>query len=138
MVDKSLPPLRAGSVDRDGHKRALRAAGHVRRREFTLKLDRAGFWPQPRVMWLGAHEVPDALLGVVADLNTELGGEGFPLNTRPYRPHITIVRGTSEIRELPEVEPVPWTPEEFVLVRSTLSPGGSSYELLERWPLREG
>jgi RNA 2',3'-cyclic 3'-phosphodiesterase len=126
-----------GSLDADGRERAIRAAGQVRRREFSLSLDRAGFWPQPRVLWLGASDVPDPMLGVIADLNTELGGEGFDLNPRPYRPHVTVARGVTDARELPELAPVQWAPEAFVLVRSILDKGGSSYELLESWSLRE-
>lgn len=126
-----------GHLDVDGWKRAERAAGRVRHRDITLKLDRAGHWEQPRVLWLGCSDVPDPILGLLADLNTELGGEGFEFRSRPWRPHVTVARGVTEVAELPSVEPLQWELSRFVLVRSELGGSASDYEVVGEWPLTD-
>ncbi|MCP1727469.1 2'-5' RNA ligase [Natronospira proteinivora] len=125
-----------GSLDADQWKAAELAASRVRERSIDLLLDRAGYWPQSRVLWIGCGEVPDALLGLVADLNTELGGEGFELTGRPYRPHVTVARGVTDCAELPPIRPIHWEPAHFVLVRSQLGAGDPSYEIVGEWPIR--
>lgn len=124
-----------GSISRRQRKQAAAAARRIRRARFSLRFDRAGFWPQSKVAWLGCSDLPDPLLSLVADLNTELGSEGFDLYTRPYRPHVTVLRGVGELPELPAIEPLDWEPERFVLVRSRLDESGSSYRVLDEWPL---
>jgi len=125
-----------GSLDSERWKAAELAASRVRNRAIDLLLDRAGYWPQSRVLWIGCGEVPDALLGLVADLNTELGGEGFELTGRPYRPHVTVARGVSDCAELPSIPAIHWEPEKFVLVRSQLGGADPSYDIVGEWPLR--
>lgn len=124
-----------GALDKAAAKRAESAAGRVRKRDVQLVLDRAGFWPQPRVLWLGCNDAPDPLLGVIADLNTELGGEGFDLRTRPYKPHVTVARGVTVAGTPPPVEPLHWHPERFALVRSSTSGPLSQYDIVAEWPL---
>jgi len=125
-----------GALNPDQWQAAERAASRVRHRDIDLTLDRAGFWSHTRVLWIGCGDVPDALLGLVADLNTELGGEGFDLSGRPYRPHVTVARGVTEAGEPPSVKAVHWRPATFVLVRSELGTEVPEYEVVGEWPLR--
>jgi 2'-5' RNA ligase len=126
-----------GTLDPDARARAEQAAGRVRHRDITLQLDRAGHWEQPRVLWLGCSDVPDPILGLLADLNTELGGEGFEFRSRPWRPHVTVARGVTEVSDLPPVERLTWDLTRFVLVRSELGGSASEYEVVAEWPLRD-
>jgi len=124
-----------GALKPDECERAELAASRVRKRDMTLVVDQAGFWPQPRVLWIGCSDVPDPVLGLVADINTELGGEGFEFRTRSYRPHVTVARGVTAAGDMPRVPPLHWTPERFALVRSDTRGSVSSYEVVGEWPL---
>ncbi|MDQ2070436.1 RNA 2',3'-cyclic phosphodiesterase [Natronospira bacteriovora] len=124
-----------GSLSDEQAGRAEAAAARVRNRDVELVLDRAGFWPQPRVLWLGCSDTPDPLLGVVADLNTELGGEGFDLRSRPYKPHVTVARGVTVAEAPPVIEPLTWRAERFCLVRSHTDGPISEYEIVGEWSL---
>ncbi|MEA5446002.1 RNA 2',3'-cyclic phosphodiesterase [Gammaproteobacteria bacterium AB-CW1] len=124
-----------GSLDIDDWRRAERAAGRVRKRDIELVVDHAGHWSETRVLWLACQDVPDPLLGLLADLNTELGGEGFEFRSRPWRPHVTIGRGVTQVTELPSIEPVRWAVTRFVLVRSELGGRHSEYEVVREWDL---
>lgn len=126
-----------GHLDADGWRRAERAAARVRHREISLTLDRAGHWEQPRVLWIGCSDVPDPILGLLADLNTELGGEGFEFRSRPWRPHVTVARGVTETGELPRIEPLHWPITRFVLVRSALESEAPAYEVVGEWSLAD-
>ncbi|HUX28878.1 MAG TPA: RNA 2',3'-cyclic phosphodiesterase [Terracidiphilus sp.] len=70
---------------------------------------------------------------------------GYPAETRPYQPHITLARGKREgrgegFRELKNKIPrqpafTRFVTEEFLLYESLLSPSGSRYEVRHRFQL---
>ena len=58
---------------------------------------------------------------------------------RTFTPHFTLVRKVAVLDAvLPVCEPVAWRCEKFVLVRSTLSADGSSYQTVAEFPLAGG
>jgi 2'-5' RNA ligase len=72
---------------------------------------------------------------LVERLWTELATCGFERESRPYRPHIALLR---KARGLPGgvlEDPIPWEVREFVLVTSLSVPDGPRYKVLQRWPL---
>jgi len=105
---------------------------------FSLQLDRVGFWPRPRVLWLAPTSMPEALLTLAADLHHGAEACGLTLDARPYQAHVTIKR---KVREAPPedmpIEPIRWLVREFVLVRSSSAPQGVIYEPLKRWALAD-
>ena len=74
---------------------------------------------------------------LAADLRSRLQEEGFEPEKRPFAVHVTLLRKARDPGELPPLPAVEWPVKEFVLVRSTLSAGGSSYEVLERFALAD-
>ena len=68
---------------------------------------------------------------------------GFPVDARPYQPHITLARSKGKGRELTELKAkIPRQPaftsylaEEFLLYESFLGATGSRYEVRKRFPL---
>jgi 2'-5' RNA ligase len=62
---------------------------------FDLELGRLGAFPEggtPRVLWLGlTHEAPE-LSAFASGCHEALRGEGFDVESRPYRPHCTLGR----------------------------------------------
>lgn len=105
--------------------------------EQHIRLDRLGFWEGPGVVWLGCQKSHDNMLRLVVNLNTELGGVGFPHENRPFRPHVTLARNGTQEPATALARPLDWHSDEFVLVASTTGPKGSRYEVLERYPLRK-
>ncbi|MDP3583985.1 MAG: RNA 2',3'-cyclic phosphodiesterase [Thiobacillus sp.] len=101
---------------------------------FELVLDQAGYWRHNRIGWLGASETPLPHHELVGALNTRLQEEGFPVDTRPHVPHVTLLRNSAG-GEVQKCTPVRWAASDFVLVTSRTEPSGAQYEVIRRWPL---
>jgi 2'-5' RNA ligase len=102
---------------------------------FELILDRFGYWPRPRVMWLGCSETPSPLTELVTALDAVVEGCGLVQEHRPYQPHMTLLRkaGKAPGESPPELH---WPVNEFVLAESVSTPGGVEYRVLRRWGLK--
>lgn len=124
-----------GKADGNAMSRMRKAAGRVRTEPLSFRLDQLGFWEEPAVFWLGCRKAPDPLLRLVVNLNTELGSEGFLVETRPFRPHVTLARNANRAPDAELREVVQWTSDRFALVGSRTDERGASYTTLEEWPL---
>ena len=124
-----------GEVAQERVAAAIRAARRVRGEPHALPIEEARLWTHHRIVWVGPTETPVALRSIAELLRRELAGEGFSLEHRPFAAHITLVRKARSEGRLPPLPAVDWPVGEFSLVRSTLSPRGSSYEIVERTPL---
>jgi RNA 2',3'-cyclic 3'-phosphodiesterase len=100
---------------------------------FVLALDRAGCWPHNGIGWLAPAAVPPPLSALVGALRARVEALGVEAERRAYVPHVTVVR-KARCAPLPMLAPIEWRVRDFVLVRSTLAPGGSAYEIIGRWP----
>lgn len=121
-----------------GRLEAVRTvAASVQAETFTLTMDCHGHWPGPRVAWLGCRRPPEAANQLVQALWAVLGPLGFRPDPRPFRPHLTVLRGCRSCEWAGPVAPVGWPVDEFVLVRSETLPEGPRYEVLDRWPLEK-
>ncbi len=117
----------------------------------------AGFFPNPqraRVFWVGI-EAGEELRKLVDSIGLALAPLGFKRDEGPYHPHLTLARagsgrphsrpgdkaapGLQQVRQKLEARPQPefgtMTAHEFILYQSTLSPSGSRYSNLARYPL---
>lgn len=100
-----------------------------------LALDLAGATPR---LWPGGLAVlefapPPALLRLHAALADALAGLGWPVESRRYRPHVTLARRAAGARPPPEGAPAPawWQADRgYVLVRSSPARG---YEVLRSY-----
>lgn len=101
---------------------------------FELTLDQPGYWRHNRIGWLGASEALPQHLELVGALNARLQEEGFPVDTRPHVPHVTLLRNSAG-GEVPKCTPVRWAASDFVLVASRTEPSGAQYEVIRRWSL---
>lgn len=125
-----------GQADAPALARLRKGAERVRADVQQFTLDKLGFWQEPAVFWLGCRKAPDALLRLVVNLNTELGSEGFLVETRPFRPHVTLARGATRAPDAELRQSVEWSSESFVLVASETLETGPRYTVLEEWPLK--
>jgi 2'-5' RNA ligase len=126
-----------GDVD-DAHLPELGAIGRrvaARAQASTLLLDRLGHWAHNRIDWAGCTEMPQPLAVLAGDLRGELQGAGFPVELRPFVPHVTITRkraGDTTTLALPLLRvPV----DVLLLVESRRQAAGAEYAALERWSL---
>ncbi len=76
--------------------------------QFALTLDRIGEWHHAGVAWIAPSVVPPLLSALHAQLSAALAAAGFVVESRPFRPHVTLVRRRA--RPLPDAacEPLAW------------------------------
>lgn len=136
-----LGPTPAGRVDavRDAVRAAT--AGHA---AFEMELSGAGAFPsaaRPRVLWLGITQGAAPLEAVARALDAPLAPLGWPPETRPFRPHLTVAR--TDAASHADGQAAAWALEEaargwserftadrVTLFRSHLGRGPSKYEPL--------
>jgi RNA 2',3'-cyclic 3'-phosphodiesterase len=117
----------------------------------------AGFFPDPkapRVFWVGIAG-DQHLQELVADIGGVLARLGLERDAGPYKPHLTLARSGSgrpksipgersapglqpvraTLEELPPPDFGTMTAHEFCLYESKLTPSGSRYTKLARYPL---
>ncbi len=100
-----------------------------------LSLDRYGYWPQPRILWLGSSRTPPELYELVADLHQRLRGCGFTPERRAFQAHITLARnypGPAPVE--PPVVKILLKINQIALVESRRQDRGSAYQVTRRWP----
>ena len=102
-------------------------------REFTIELDKLGYWPRSRVLWLGASQVPAELVQLERGLWDALVVVGFQRERRPYSPHVTLARKAKSAEMA--LNPVVWTVSEFALVEARPGARHSEYDVLRVWDL---
>lgn len=120
-----------GNVSDDRLAAALRAARSAKGSAHDLPIEQAKRWSDNALVWVGPKRTPPEVASLTESLRTALRAEGFQIESRPFRAHVTLVRraGKAALPLLPHVE---WPVTEFTLVHSTLSRHGSSYRILER------
>lgn len=117
-------------------KRATKAAERVRAQAHKLPIEQARYWRENNIVWAGPRETPPALKALFDSLSIELFREEFILERRPFAAHVTLIRKARAAKSLPPLPALDWPVDEFVLVRSSLSSAGSSYDPLARFTLR--
>lgn len=123
----------------------------------TLNFHGYGFFPtvrSPRVFWIGV-EADEHLAPLVRLVEEALEPVGIKPEGRDFSPHLTLARGKSaapqrrpddrpnrafqqlqqKLNALPAPEFGTMTAREFFLYQSKLSPAGSQYTKLQRFPL---
>ena len=133
-----LGPTAPGRVD--AVAAAVTAAATVIERPFEIRIGGAGSFPdpaRPRALWLGIRAGSDALGRLAAALTAELSADGWALEERPFRPHLTIARtdgvhagaeaGRRLVAAAAELD-LGFDADRVVLYRSHLGRGPARYE----------
>lgn len=121
-----------GHVDSSTQTCLERAAEGIRVTPFEIQLNRFGYWKHPKVVWYGPDSVPPELFHLAAELESAMRDCGLTPESRPYRPHVTLLRKALGEPEAVAPEMV-WRAEGFVLVVSESSPQGVRYRVIRRW-----
>jgi len=136
------------------------ALGMVRGSVAEIQFRGYGFFPtakSARVFWVGM-EAGSQLAALAASVDDTLGPLGIPKEVRAFSPHLTLARGPGgsssprwhkgngsnrafqrlqeKLAALPAPEFGSMTAREFFLYQSQLSPKGSKYTKLARFPLQ--
>ncbi len=118
----------------------------LRHPQVHIELGRIGTFPRAGILIVDVL-VTFELTALQQAITAATAPCGFTPEDRPYRPHITLARqkgkGDRHSRDFPnlklETDPPPhftsFTAESFVLYQSIPTPGGSRYEIRERFHL---
>lgn len=134
-----------GELGADGARRAAEAAGEAAsdHRPFGAALGAFGCFPsarRARVLWVGLAAGDEPLRLLAASLDAALARRGFGRADRPFEPHLTVGRLRAPADWLDRMVAARavgarFTVDRLQLVKSTLSPGGSRYEVVSEAPL---
>jgi len=138
------------------------ALSNIRAESIELSFRGYGFFPTAkaaRVFWVGIESGPklSSLAKAVDDATFALG---IPKEDHPFTPHLTLARGggrsgapshrkedvpnknfqrlQQKLAALPTPDFGTMTAHDFFLYQSQLSPGGSKYTKLQRFPMQRG
>ena len=106
---------------------------------FAITVSGAGAFPEPRrprTLWLGIPAGAERLASLAEDLGRRIEAAGWPIESRPFAPHLTIAR-TDGLRAGPEAAAAlqdaatgldaSFNVDRMVLYRSVLGNGPASY-----------
>jgi 2'-5' RNA ligase len=111
----------------------------------TLDFRGLGFFPnekRPKVFWVGM-QASSNLKALVADVDEATHKLGFPLEDRPFTPHLTLARFNPPSLHPKLAAPArdnasrtfgSLTTREFHLIESRLKPAGAEYTTLQSLP----
>jgi 2'-5' RNA ligase len=100
----------------------------------TLRLDRLGFWRRGGILWLGPSHSVDALTDYANSLRATLRGAGFPVESRPFKVHVTLARKCRQGLRPQPFDAIDWPLRRVDLIVSRLDPKGARYRSLSHWP----
>lgn len=124
-----------GSVEHDRVEALVALGDQVSHQAFGLVLDKIGRWPKPGVLWCGPSSRPYELDALHDALAVGLTQHGFAVDSRPFRPHVTLARKVRKAADYGPLSPVSWSVRELALVESR--PGGTPvYHPIRSWTLR--
>jgi 2'-5' RNA ligase len=127
---------------------------------FEIRAGGYGFFPSakaPRVFWIGIDAGPQ-LAELAESIDIATAELGIPREDRPFSPHLTLARGrgrsgspkwrkgdspnatfavlAKRLAAMGELDFGAMTAQEFILYQSHLSPKGSKYTKLQRFPMK--
>jgi 2'-5' RNA ligase len=116
---------------------------------FPFQASGGGFFPpgkKPRVIWVGIARGAKRCIYLADQVDKSLQSLGFPLSSRPFRPHLTIARvkqpGSDDwsalLQWLHKREWSSFTVDKFVLYSSRLTPQGPIYTTIQEYSLDSG
>jgi 2'-5' RNA ligase len=94
---------------------------------FRLRFDRIEYWARPRIACLVPSTVPAELTALHDSLNALMIDLGHTVETRSYRPHVTLLRAARPFAAARLAQPATFEFGEFELVESRSAAGGVRY-----------
>jgi 2'-5' RNA ligase len=113
---------------------------------FEIRIDQGGAfpnWKQPRILWAGFEALP-VLTNLYQEIQCSLNTIGFPKESKPFKPHITLARVPDYLTPLTDEEKStlqqslsqirinPFTVSQITLFQSDLSGKAPVYRIISR------
>ena len=130
-----------GSVAGETFARLVEIGGMGDWPRVELDFERLEFWPKPKVLVAMASRTPVEGIEIVDRLWQRIEALGIGRETRPWHPHLTLVRRVRrpppESLRISAGPPASPTAARFglALVESTTHASGARYKALAEWPL---
>ncbi len=138
-----------GSIQPGVVEKIFRALAPVvaSREPFEVCLRGVGCFPNlrnPRVVWVGVDRGKDSLVSLQQEVEEKMAELSFPVEDRPFSPHLTLgrvrsPRGKADLSRAVETrkgqEWGKFQAQEVILFRSELKPSGAVYTKLKEFPL---
>ncbi len=125
-----------GDVAEHRLQAAQSAARAVRCPGFELNLTVVHYWGHNHIAYAAPESTPPQLAVLVHELENSLRNHHIHFEARPYKPHVTLLRGAQwSDAHLPVMPAVRWQVGEFVLVQSRRDEQGARYQVLARFPM---
>jgi 2'-5' RNA ligase len=125
----------AGSVTAAKQACLEQCAGAIRVAPFDLRINHAGYFPRPRVLWIGPEDVPQDLWELAGALRQGLLDCGLGPEAKAFQAHITVARKYRQGVPEHSFESFDWPVRDFRLVESVSTENGVRYVPLRAWPL---
>jgi len=114
----------------------LRAIGDaLTLRGAVLDFDTLGAWRASGVAWVAPSLLPPPLVELHAALHEALTGAQFEMESRPFRPHVTLARRCVQPHPRSHCAAIHWAVKRLCLIGSELSSDGPRHTTLAEWPL---
>jgi len=125
-----------GGIDHNRLDAVHKAADTVATDTLSVTLDTLELWPRPRIICLTPSAPPNSLQTLVSDLTGALGLRNLPVDDRPFKPHVTLLRHADPNHHMPQMEmPLRWTADGFRLIASRTTQTGPVYTPIGQWPV---
>ena len=123
-----------GSVSEDKLICIEDVASEITVKPFELVLDQLVFKKRQKMIWLATDRpIPEELNSIVNQIEQGMQSCGFTPEKYSYKPHTTLTHKTTKIKVLPEIVPVKWSVDAFVLVCSKTYQKNVEYLVLKEW-----
>lgn len=119
-----------GAVPESRLSTALTAVREVRVHPFELVLGALKWWPRQELLCLEPIAGAESLQVLVERLQVALRAQGFTLEERPFRAHLTLAREVRHEHRFKPIRPLHWSVERIELIESQTLPSGSVYTVL--------
>ena len=114
---------------------AMQQAAKVKAEKFELLLDGFGCFEGAKILWLGPKDTPNQLTNLHVKLANALDNCDVPIESRIYRPHVTLMRKFKGFKESHLSNNVLWEVDQFALVESLSTENGVIYRPLKHYSL---
>ncbi len=122
-----------GSFNQADIPRLINAVESIKPESFSLNLDCIGAFRNSRVVWIAPSQTPLGLTLLVNNLQQALRQEGFGFDTKPFVPHVTLLRKARWLEPREIDEPINWQTQGFALMQSVSETDGVRYEVLRQF-----
>ena len=126
-----------GNIDENAYKCLEKKVFQTYIQPFTLRLNLYGYFKIPQLTWLGTSSCPTELKRLVNHLKSIALQCGIELDTRPYKPHVTLFRKVQKAEFPDKLFDITWKVKEFHLLESISHENTTIYNKLVTYQLSE-